>query len=99
MTNGRRNGFSPVSLWLWLCALLNAAGWTLSALHLLNRTGYAVALALGVVAGVRWRTELGCARAWLFSPARWRRRYRHFFPAAFMFVAALALLGGAWNAP
>ena len=37
-----------VLLWVWFCAYLNCAGWTLSALHQLNADGYAVALALRV---------------------------------------------------
>ena len=43
---------TAILIWVWFCAYLNCAGWTLSALHQLNATGYAVALLLGGVAFV-----------------------------------------------
>jgi hypothetical protein len=44
-----------ILLWVWCCAYLNCAGWTLSALHQLNAGGYAVVLALGAIALGFWR--------------------------------------------
>lgn len=99
MTNGRRNEFSPVALWLWLCALLNASGWLLSAFHTLNQAGYAVVFALVAAACFFWRKELGFCALPRFHPARWRRRFKRFFPAAFLVIAGLALLGGVLHAP
>jgi hypothetical protein len=43
-----------VLLWIWACAYLNCAGWTLSALHQLNAGGYAVATVPGLIVGLWW---------------------------------------------
>ncbi len=88
-----------VLLWVWCCAYLNCAGWTLSALHQLNAGGYAVALTLGLgVMAVWWRKNSGPA-----SPQiHWQkhcRRFRRPFPLAFLVLAAMAFLGGAIYAP
>lgn len=99
MTKVSRNKFSPLGCWLWLCALLNLAGWTLSAFHALNWMGYAAVFALVAAAGFYWRKELGLARWPRCHPARWRRRFKRLFPAAFLAIAGLALLGGVLHAP
>jgi len=86
---------SPVVIWIWLCAYLNCAGWTLSALHQLNGGGYAVVFALGLGAVLLWRRQTG---AKLFPAGGWpklRRRFRRTFPLAFLILAVLAFLGGA----
>ena len=57
-----------VLIWVWFCAYLNCAGWTLSALHQLNAAGYAVALLLG------WR----CVRGLVETD------FRRNFPAHFL---------------
>src|ERR1041384_4430570 len=102
VTTSRRNGFSPVSLWIWLCVLLNAAGWMLSAFHALNKVGYVVVLALSAAVFRRWRSELGIVVP-RCQPARTRRsalrRCTRFFPVAFLVIAGLALLGGLRHAP
>lgn len=88
-----------VLLWVWFCAYLNCAGWTLSALHQLNAGGYAVALTLGFGALVVWRTK---SSAHFLPEVRWRkalRRFRRPFPLAFLILAAMAFLGGAIYAP
>ena len=88
-----------VSLWVWFCAYLNCAGWLLSALHQLNATGYAVALAVWFGSLVVW---------WKKTPVRiqpslrWQKFYRRFrrpFPLAFLILAGMAFLGGALYAP
>lgn len=88
-----------LTLWIWFCAFLNCAGWTLSALHQLNAGGYAAALALGLAAWLVWWKHSGAP---LFPEFRWpklRRRFRRGFPLAFLVLAALAFLGGALYAP
>jgi hypothetical protein len=97
--NGRRNEISLVSLWIWLCALLNAAGWILSALHALHRTGYLVAFGLIALAGFAWRDELGLAQGLHFDCHKQRRRFARKLPAGFLILAALACLGGIVHAP
>lgn len=86
-------------LFVSLCAFLNAAGWALSALHQLNRTGYAVALLLFAGGWWWWRRSAitpGCSLA---TGARWRRRFRHPLPGLFLLIAALVFLGGVLYAP
>jgi hypothetical protein len=90
---------SLLVIWIWLCAYLNCAGWTLSALHELNVGGYAVALALGLVALLGWKQKTGAAA---FPKIHWpklRRRFCKPFPLAFLILAALAFLGGALHPP
>lgn len=41
--------------WLLLCSWLCVGGWTLSAIHQLNRTGYAVWLLAGALGWLAWR--------------------------------------------
>lgn len=86
---------SLVVFWVWLCAYLNCVGWALSALHQLNAGGYAVTLALGVVALIIWRRRTSSR---MFPALRWQkcfRRFRQPFPLAFLALAMLAALGGA----
>jgi hypothetical protein len=83
--------------WIWFCAYLNCAGWTLSALHQLNAAGYAVALALWVVGFSFWRKQASATFALPWP--KLRRRFRRGFPMAFLALAAMALLGGLIYAP
>ena len=83
-----------VLLWVWCCAYLNCAGWTLSALHQLNAVGYAVALGLGLGALLVWRRKTSPQ---MLPQIHWRKychRFRRPFPLAFLILAALAFLGG-----
>jgi hypothetical protein len=90
---------TAVLIWILVCAYLNCAGWTLSALHELNATGYSVALALGFVALLIWRRKTS---ADIFPRTHWpkiRRRFRRPLPAVFLLVAAMTFLGGILYAP
>ena len=88
-----------ILIWIWFCAYLNCAGWTLSALHQLNTTGYLAAFLIGLVACVVWwRQAPGRIRPRL-SGRKWKRRFRRPLPLAFLVLAALAFLGGALHAP
>lgn len=90
---------SVVVIWVWLCAYLNCAGWALSACQALNRAGYAVVLALGL--GIlwfwSWKTSSPILPQMRLPKFRWR--FRHAFPLAFLVLAVLAFLGGALYAP
>jgi hypothetical protein len=86
---------SPVVIWIWLCAYLNCAGWTLSALHQLNAGGYAVACALGLGALLVWQQKTGATIFPKINAAKLRHRFRRAFPLGFLILAALALIGGA----
>ena len=95
MNTAHKPTLTPVAVWVMLCALLNAAGWILSALGQLNLAGYSVVLILA-----------GAATGWWCRQARPRfqtgfraRRFKRAFPLAFAVVAALALAGGLLHAP
>ena len=90
---------TAILLWVWFCAYFGFAGWTLSALHELNATGYAVISLLGFATLTVW---LKTCRP--FFPSRnacrpFFRRFRKPFPLAFLILAVMAFLGGAIYAP
>lgn len=86
-------------IWVWLCAYLNFAGWTLSALHELNAAGYAVTLLLGGIAFLVWWKQT-CKPVFLHAfREKLKRRFRRPFPLAFLILSAMAFLGGALYAP
>ena len=88
------NGF-----WVLFCAFCTCSGWMLSACHQLNAAGYAVAFLLAGSAILLARRHLWPERP---SGANWRkarRRFRRFFPLAFLSLALLAILGGALYPP
>ena len=88
-----------VLIWVWFCAYLNCAGWTLSALHQLNAAGYAVALLPAGVAFVAWWKQASGGISPHISWSKLKRRFRRPFPLAFLILAAMAFLGGVWYAP
>ena len=90
---------SFVVIWIWFCAYLNCAGWTLSALHQLNKTGYVAAFALGLGLVWLWKIKTGAQLFPKIHPPKFSRRFRRAFPLAFLILAALAFLGGALYAP
>jgi hypothetical protein len=90
---------AAVIIWIWCCAYLNLAGWTLSALHELNPAGYTIALLTGFAALFAW-WEKNSGK--ILPRVRWpklRRRFHKLFPLAFLILAAMAFLGGALYAP
>src|SRR5438552_2163743 len=84
-----------VRLWLWISVLATVAGWTLSTLGELNRTGYAAFFCLAAFLiwfGRRiWGEEL---RAGFFRRNKIQRRFCQPLPLAFVFLTLLILLGG-----
>ena len=88
-----------VAIWVCLCAYLNCVGWGLSALHQLNTSGYVVALLLGFAGLLLWRIR-NSER--LLPHVPWQKlrcRFSHLFPAAFLILASLAILGGVFHPP
>jgi hypothetical protein len=103
VSSEKHSSFRPriswVAAWVIFCAFCNFIGWVLSALHELNRIGYAVALGAGAVAFAVWK---GKTNAVFFQPydfTRLRRRFRRPFPRAFLILALLAIAGGMIYAP
>jgi hypothetical protein len=88
-----------VRIWVWICAYLNAVGWTLSAMHQLTVAGYAVALLSGMIVLCAWKLKTSGTT---FPRVRWRKCrccFRRLFPAAFLVLATMAFLGGVLYAP
>ena len=93
--------FTPlVRLWLLVSAFATAAGWILSALGQLNRTGYAISFAAFAAFVFFFRQELGFNSG--NRTSRWkkfRRRFRRPLPLCFAALALVIFIGGAWYAP
>lgn len=95
MGTSRNHKVSLIAVWVVLCTVLNSAGWILSALGALDKIGYSVFLTVTLLlSGIAWKM------AGLRLTSGFRvRRFRRLFPAAFMGVALLAILGGLIHAP
>ena len=89
----------PIALWIWFCAYLNCVGWTLSALHQLNRPGYIIAFALGFGMLWFWKIKTGATLLPTIHLPKYRRRFTKLFPLTFLILAGLAFLGGALYPP
>lgn len=88
-----------LTLWVLLCAYLNLSGWLLSAMQLLNRTGYAVVFLAGAGLWVWWRSSAGLPVMPELKIRKLRRRFRRPLPLAFAVLTLMALLGGVLHAP
>ena len=89
----------PIVIWIWFCAYLNCAGWTLSAIHQLNTGGYAVVLAIWFMALIVWWKKTSAQFLPQFHWRKFSRRFRKPLPLAFLILAAMAFLGGAIYPP
>jgi hypothetical protein len=85
---------SSLKIWLWISTFASLAGWTLSAVGALNRTGYLVLFTLAGVAFGYWLTRERADLTPTFRDAWYRRRFSRWLPASFLALAVLALLGG-----
>ena len=90
-----------VRCWILLSTLLVSAGWILSALHQLNRGGYAVVLALAGSAAIFWQRKTRWQPQ--KTPAQLRRKFKKRFrrpaPRLFLALALMSLLAGLWHLP
>ena len=99
------NRFSGMSMlvrfWILLCSVLVASGWTLSAVHALNRAGYGVVLAGFVVFSIWWWRRQGVgAGDWQRGLGKLARRFRKRRAAGlFLVLAVMAFLAGALYLP
>ena len=93
--------FPPlVRFWLWISAFAAAAGWILSAVGQLNRTGYAISFAAFAAFVFFFRKELGSVSSSKTSCLKKNlRRFRRPFPLCFAVLALLVLLSGAYYPP
>ena len=87
-----------VRLWILLSTLVVSAGWILSALHQLNRTGYAAVFGLAGIAAVFWQRKTKWRPqkipAQIFR--KFRRRFRRPAPMFFLLLALLVFVSGAF---
>ena len=84
-----------VRLWLWVSAFASAAGWTLSALGQLNRTGYGIAFVALIIFILIARQGLGLSSSGKgFCWKKIFRRFRRPLPLCFAALAVLVLMGG-----
>src|SRR5471032_2725062 len=91
---------SFVRLWLWVSAFASAAGWTLSAIGQLNRTGYGIVFTAFVIFLFLGRKELGLVPGGkIFCWEKFLRRFRRLLPICFAALAVLIFLGGAIYPP
>jgi hypothetical protein len=92
---------NAVRIWILLSAWLVSAGWILSALHQLNRTGYGVVFALVATAGfIGWQKHLRPRRGvGLRAGGKFLRRCKRPLPLLFLALALMALVGGALYNP
>lgn len=98
-TAGRNLPDVFLAAWVGVCALLQVAGWGLSALGQLNARGYAMVLGIAAVLGiVFWRRIRSPSHARRGFRKLWRR-FRCPLPLGFVLLAALATLGGLLHAP
>jgi hypothetical protein len=92
-----------VTIWLWISALATLAGWTLSAIGLLNPLGYLTFIALVMVVLFLFRKALfyHCKQPLFarFNVKKLSWRFRHALLLGFLVLAVLAFLGGALYAP
>jgi len=90
-----------VRLWIVFSTALVAGGWILSALHALNRAGYAIILILALFAGVLcWKTTCYSQPfAWRSFWSRWIRRFSRPAPFIFLLIVVLNLAGGLADRP
>lgn len=86
-------------LWMLFVVFCQCAGWGLSAIHALNKTGYALALFLFFAGIVFWSRKNQVRLLALPSIPPLRKRFTRPFPLAFITVTALAILGGALYPP
>ena len=86
-----------VRVWILISALLVGAGWILSALHQLNRTGYGIVFTLAGIVTIcrlgktKWRPRQNPAQ--LFQ--KLRRRFKRPAPIFFLLLVLLAFLSAA----
>lgn len=89
-----------VKFWIVLSTLASVAGWTLSALGMLNEAGYVIfAVAVVVLIFLFWKWIPASLFSFISDLKKLRQRLKRFLPASFAFLAALVFLSGLLYAP
>jgi hypothetical protein len=89
-----------IRIWIWISVLATAAGWILSAVGQLNRTGYVVFFGVATALYIFGRKRFG----WSFGPMslNWkklRRRFSRPWPLCFAVLSVLIFLGAVLYPP
>jgi hypothetical protein len=89
---------AAATLCVLVFALCNFIGWVLSAVHALNKTGYALSILAAGAMTFWWMRASGIS---IRPPntRKWRRRFRRPFAMGFLTLVALAAIGGAIYQP
>ena len=89
-----------VKFWIVVSTLASLAGWTLSAVGMLNRIGYMIFAAFVALAiFLFWKSSLLAPLSPVQEFGKLRRRFRRFLPASFALLAALVFVSGLLYAP
>ncbi|MCX7888079.1 MAG: hypothetical protein N3B01_12615, partial [Verrucomicrobiae bacterium] len=89
-----------IGFWISLCALLQVAGWGLSAVGQLNAAGYAGVLgAAAVVAILFYRNRIAALRLSALGLRKLVRRFHRLWPLTFLLIAGLITLGAMLHPP
>jgi hypothetical protein len=89
-----------VQFWIVFSTLASVAGWTLSALGMLNRTGYAIFAAVVIaLAFVFRKSALFSSLSPVQTTKKLRHRLRRFLPAGFAILTVLVFISGCLYAP
>jgi hypothetical protein len=89
-----------VRFWIVLSTLASVAGWSLSALGMLNKTGYVIFAAIVAITFFLFRKSASFApMASAQTGKKLRHRFRRFLPLSFAILAALVFVSGLLYAP
>jgi hypothetical protein len=88
-----------IAIWICFCAYWVCTGWILSLLHELNAAGYAIMMVLGVAVLAFCQNKIFGSYIPKMYWAKVIRRFRKPFPAIFLLIAILAMVGGAIYPP
>jgi hypothetical protein len=85
-----------VRIWILLSTILIGAGWLLSVVHQLNRTGYLVILAMAGAIAMGWLKRQEFPVSHILGPfwRKSRKRFRRGAPRLFLGLAILTLISG-----
>jgi len=89
-----------IRIWIWLSALATAAGWILSAVGQLNRTGYLVFFGVAIAVFLFGRRRFGWSPGPMsLNPKKLRRRFQRPWPFCFAVLSVLIFLGAVLYPP
>jgi hypothetical protein len=83
-----------IRIWIWISVLATAAGWILSGLGQLNRTGYVIFFGAAILLYLLGRKQFGWNPGPItLNPKKLRRRFLRPWPLCFAIISVLVFLG------